>query len=152
MASHMKYKLPPFKLTKRSAGTTTQVKIPRGQSHCTNEEPSNISDSKEEISFQEAESYDEGNSPVIPEPSLHEIKQKASVTAWCAIRATLRHVAVECNGMPIGQTCIICSAEANYRCVECAAWANYCPHCFSDAHSKVGIFHTGEVWEVMFVL
>ena len=84
----------------------------------------------------------------ITEPSLHEIKQKASATAWGAIRDSLRQVAVECSGMPFGQGCILCSAEAKYRCVDCAAWAYYCAQCFSDAHSKVGLLHTGEVWEV----
>lgn len=147
MASHMKYKLPSFRLTKRSAGLTTEVKIPRGRSNCTEEtheeethEPSNFDASDSIFSFQEGEDN--------PGPSLHEIKQKSSVTAWDGIRDMLRHVAIESSGMPFEQTCITCSAEAKYRCVECAAWAYYCPQCFDDAHSNTGIYHTGEVWEV----
>ena len=62
----------------------------------------------------------------ITEPSLHEIKQKASATAWGAIKDSLRQVAVESSGMPFGQGCILCSAEAKYHRVNCAAWAYYC--------------------------
>ena len=83
-----------------------------------------------------------------PEPSLHEIREKASTEAWDSIRTALRDVAVECNSMPSGQKCILCSTLAEYRCIECAAWAFYCPECCGNAHQSVGIFHTGEIWQV----
>ena len=87
-------------------------------------------------------------SQAMPEPSLHEIKQKSNVAGWESVRTALCNVAVEGSSMPIGQQCILCSTLAEYRCTECAAWAFYCSDCFGSVHSKVGIFHTGEVWQV----
>lgn len=69
------------------------------------------------------------SSTLNPEPSLHEIKEKASTAAWASIRHSLRSVAVECSGMPIGQKCIHCVADAEYRCIDCASWAFYCSQC-----------------------
>lgn len=146
MAWHMKLKLPSFKMTQRSGGSTTHMHVPRGQ--VKNQSPV----VREDLDEDEGGNYDVDDPPAMAkpsaEPSMHYIKQISSTAAWESVREALRNVAVECSIMPIGQECILCPALATYRCTECAAWAYYCPQCFGDVHSKVGIYHTGEVWQV----
>lgn len=81
-------------------------------------------------------------------PSLQSIKQKANVAAWTEICRALRCAVMESSAMHIDQCCIVRSERALYRCLQCAAWAIYCPACFDTAHSKVNLFHTSEVWKV----
>ena len=72
----------------------------------------------------------------------------AVTAAWGQARSALLKAVVESNAMPEDQCCISCSYSVTYRCVQCASWAYYCHQCFSDAHSRINLFHTGEVWEV----
>ena len=37
-------------------------------------------------------------------------------------------------------------------CTHCAPWVYYCDQCFAEAHSKINLFHIGEVWEVGLLL
>ena len=90
--------------------------------------------------------YEDGNPEDI---STHAIKQKAATAAWEKIRPTLLTVAVENSAMPSEQNCINCAiSHATCRCVRCGPWVYYCHDCYVLAHSKVNLFHTGEVWEV----
>ena len=134
-----------------SEESTTEVLIPRGRRGQTITSPGS-----DMLGVDQMQEKDEGNSrfehcEIMPDaPSLHTIKQKSNVSVWEGVRAALRAAAVECSGLPIGQKCILCSSLAEYRCVECAPWAFYCPECFGNIHSKIGIFHTGEIWQVQY--
>lgn len=156
MAWHLKVKLPSFKLTQRSGDSTKEVLVPRGRTSQTvhkpkEEEGSNENLADDGVDFSMLSDMGVSDYDPIPDPqqpSLHTIKQKANVAAWDNVRANLRCVAVECSAMPIDQECILCPSPAEYRCIECAAWAYFCSQCFGEVHLKVGIFHTGEVWQV----
>lgn len=141
-------------MTERSGDCTREVLVPRGrtsQTACVQDEPKydNTEDDVIDgggVNFSTFDVTD--HDPGLQEPSLHAIKQKSNVSAWNNVREDLRRVAVECSAMPIDQECILCPSPAEYRCIECAAWAFYCSECFGKVHSKVGIFHTGEIWQV----
>ena len=87
----------------------------------------------------------EGNNTV----SLHAIKQRTATEAWEHVCSTMLKAVVESNTMPADQCCINCSNCAIICCVQCAPWAFYCQKCFGVAHSRINIFHTGQVWEVL---
>ena len=83
-------------------------------------------------------------------PSLHEMREKAAVEGWSHVRLALLKTTVEGNSMPTDQTCILCGCEATHRCLNCGPQAYFCAQCFGDAHSKMNMFHVGEIWEVCF--
>ena len=164
MAWRMKLQFPAFKVTERcTSGHVARSIVPRGRTNPSVREEGNISggqsihtddDSTRDDGSDDVPQLDslwefsEDSSKTIAEPSLHEIKQKASVQAWSNIRPTLLKVVVECCAMRCGQRCLLCDSEATYRCVQCAPWAHYCTTCFGKAHLKANIFHVGEIWEV----
>ena len=76
------------------------------------------------------------------------MKQKA---ATASLPSTVKE-AVEENAMPVGQCCIYYPECATHCCSQCAPWACYCDQCFAEAHSKINLFHIGEVWEVGLLL
>lgn len=80
--------------------------------------------------------------------SLYSIKQKSTVAAWELVRGDLLHCAVECFSMPNEQLCMNCSSLADTRCIQCGPRAFYCSECCIDAHSKINLFHTPELWQV----
>lgn len=148
-------KLPSFKVTQRAGGTVVHRTVPRGRVEhmpvVTDEDQSCDEAGPDTHGLDEMamEGLDDNSSHCLSaDPSLHSIKQKASVAAWTEIRRALRCAAIESSAMRTCQCCIICSERASYRCLQCAAWAFYCPACFYTAHSKVNLFHTGEVWTV----
>ena len=71
--------------------------------------------------------------------------------ATASLPSTVK-AAVEENAMPAGQCCIYCPECATHCCTQCAPWAYYYDQCFDEAHSKINLFHTGEVWEVGLLL
>lgn len=150
MSWHMKLKLPSFKLTRRCGDSAVEQNVSRGIASQTSVQESPVAGSEyeEDGAFGVNDISESEDFQAVPEPSLHAIKQKSTVLAWEGVRAALRTAAVQCSAMPIGQECILCSELAEYRCLECAAWAFYCSECFGNVHSKVGIFHTGEIWQV----
>lgn len=93
------------------------------------------------------ENYDD-MIPDLPPPSLHHIAQKAASAAWKGIRSSLLKTSVEMHAMLPNQMCIVCKEKASCRCIQCAPWAFYCCECWKEAHSRVNIFHKGEIWEV----
>ena len=165
MAWRMKLKLPSFKVTQRCTGSgVARSLVPRGRTNPPVQVgDENRSNSQALDSVDNAESdddvpgldslwdFNEVHSKITVEPSLHEIKQKGSVQAWANIRPTITKATVECGAMHSKQCCLLCGSEALYRCIQCAPWAHYCSTCFSNVHSKVNIFHVGEIWEVRYV-
>ena len=53
-------------------------------------------------------------------PSLHKIKQKASIAAWEAIRPAILNTVTESFAMPKDQLCTYCDVmPASFRCLQC---------------------------------
>lgn len=167
MAWRMKQKLPAFKVTQRSPGNVIRRNVARGKGIVrvgikdessiieegadppgttasglgeTDPEPDLLTD---HTTGTELSPLDFGDNV-----SLHYIKQKASTSAWGNIRQGLLKAAVESSAMPVNQCCVMCTKEASYRCIQCSSCAYYCHECFGLAHTKVNIFHTGEIWQV----
>lgn len=156
MATHMRMKLPSFKLCQRSThGPVRHRTVPRGmvgtsESRKSDNSPVSTDHAHagcgcDEISGTE---FSAGDSHSKDQPSLHYIKQKAATNAWQQNRASMLRAHIECNAMPSHQKCITCIKGAEYRCTQCAPWAFFCSSCFADAHRSVNIFHVGEIWEV----
>ena len=159
MAWQMRFTLPKFKVTQRASLGVTHFTLPRGRRGDDRASTSGIPDSSEvdmekdeetgprlddSASFQRTTGLTDDD----PMVSLHYIKQKAATAAWGRARPALLKAAVEGSAMPLGQCCISCGDAATCRCIQCAPWAYYCSKCFAQAHTKVNIFHIGEVWEV----
>lgn len=163
MAWRMKLKLPSMKVTQRStSGEVVHRIVPRG---CSSQEKSEdcggnfltgtagCGDAGDDQELGTGDSWNPLSHLSAREPSLHEIVQKAAVSAWKEIRPALLKASIECSAMPPHQRCIVCTDQvAKYRCLQCALWAYYCPQCFGEAHSRTKLFHTGEVWEVQLTL
>lgn len=154
MAWRMGLKLPTFKITQRTVtnATARHRNVPRGRKDDTGKlhEHSTATTAVEEKAdplMVEPPTF-EGADVDMQGPSLHTIKEKAVTAAWSKVRPALLKSAVECNAMPTTQRCILCPANATYRCIQCAPWAYFCPSCFGEAHSRTNIFHIGEVWKV----
>ena len=157
----MHIKLPAFKVTQRTrGGVLHHCSIPRGRTVTkppdTNEdrhsdvkeEDSAVQTDSEVIQLDSVDAFCEGKNTQ-PNVSLHAIKQRAATEAWEHVRSTMLKAVVESNAMPADQCCINCSNCATIRCAQCAPWAFYCQKCFAAAHSRINIFHTGQVWEVL---
>ena len=155
----MRLKLPAFKVTQRCGGVVNHSTVSRGsiagQSVPVREEISDDSQSDGEWDEPGMWQDSECSPPITMEdfcttsdPSLHEIKQIASILAWEKLRPKLLHTAVENSALPCKQPCLLCGEdEAVYRCVQCAPWVHYCHSCFRKAHSNINIFHVGEIWD-----
>ena len=146
MAWHMKLKLPKFKVT-QIGETTTHRSVPRGRRE---RGPELNQTCLLTSDIADANDLQQSNNVVEPSgsASLYAIKQKASASAWDQMRQILRTTAIESCALPTDQGCILCTSSATHRCTHCGAWAYYCSHCFSQAHSLTNFFHVGEVWEV----
>ena len=156
----MNLKLPVFKVTERSPSGVVHRNVPRGKKSVDRGRNDDSSVAKEADCVLDPPDSDPSFTEPILEPSLDDvgdddknvslymIKQKASTSAWASIRQGLLKTAVENSAMPINQQCIMCCCEAVYRCVQCLPCGYYCHDCFGQAHMKVNIFHTGEVWQV----
>ncbi len=82
-------------------------------------------------------------------PSLHEIKQAASVAVWAAIREGLMDVCTGNNAMPVDQRCTCCSlSDAVYRCLQCGPYTYYCKDCLNVQHTENCVYHIPELWTV----
>ena len=159
MACRMRLKLPSFQVTQRiGTGSTVRRNLPRGRKDdCVEDEQLSSggevgsSDLTSSTGFFPT-SFDTVTEDIgcssQPKVSLHAIKQEAATAAWTQVRPALLKAAVECSAMPAAQCCILCLESASYRCIQCAPWAYFCQNCFSEVHSKINFFHTGEVWEV----
>ena len=155
-----KVRLPQLKATTRQVGKPVVHRlVPRGY---------NFEDESKKIriAFSETESEDEAQdgsldtsamsecSPIDDTesgllPSLHEIKQKASVTGWSTLRSALLSAITENSSIPQNQVCALCPAVATFRCVQCGPCVYYCDHCLRDWHSRTNIFHLPEEWKVI---
>ena len=81
-------------------------------------------------------------------PSLHEMRQRASVTAWSRIRSCMLDMCVRNNIMPHGQACTFCFvAKAEFRCLRCGPYSYYCMKCL-ELHSLRSVYHLPEIWKV----
>ena len=76
------------------------------------------------------------------------LKNQISFMAWSSIRDWLRDCVVEESYLPESTLCLICSSNANLRCLKCGPKSFYCSVCFKRNHSVAGLFHVPEVWEV----
>ena len=165
MATRLRFKLPPLKVTQwSSAGDTTHRTIPRCFSSSPNlqtiskrkqggkNDPSDLEDSLppaaiddtlplEELTSQTGNGSDAG-------PSLYSVKERSAAKEWEAIRPQLLKCAVESSAMPHAAECILCQSPATMRCLKCGPRVYFCIECFGDLHKKINILHTGEVWEV----
>ena len=159
MAWRMRLKLPSFQVTQRiGTGSTVRRNLPRGRKgDCVGDEQLSSGGEVESSDLTTTDFFSTSFDTVTediqgcssqPEVSLHAIKQKAATAAWIQVRPALLKAAVECSAMPVTQCCILCLQSASYRCIQCAPWAYFCQNCFSEVHSKINFFHTGEVWEV----
>ena len=144
----MRLKLPAFKVTQRTAASSTvRRNLPRGRK-CESA-PAQSSSGIEEGVPDFVSMMEEGpHACSVPEVSLHAVKEKAAATAWARVRPALLKIAVEGNAMPSDQSCIMCPEAASCRCIQCAPWAFYCQDCFEHVHSSINLFHIGEVWKV----
>lgn len=170
-AWRMKLQLPKFKATLRTSTGAVTVSIPRGrklqtgftvssdavgsdddsaEATCQDAQVDVMSDHgcDNQLTDDQAEDFAGAN----PDenyvgPSLHEIKQKANVSAWEEVRPRMLSAVIESSSMTEDQQCILCPNSAEYRCTQCAAWAYYCGDCFGKMHLQTHLFHTGEVWK-----
>ena len=84
--------------------------------------------------------------------SLHEIRQKASVSSWKLIRSSLLTALVENNTLPLHQSCTICNTNsACFRCVNCGPCVYYCYDCLNESHTNRNVFHLPEEWKVFII-
>lgn len=153
MAARLKLKLPALKVTQRSTtGETVRRDIPRGCiSSIHSDDNSSLVETSDNIGVQEATEGaidDDSTYVTLDEPSLHKISQEASVASWNKIRPAILRAAIESSAMPPNEQCCMCTAEAEYRCLQCSSTSYFCRGCFCELHSKINLFHTGEVWEV----
>ena len=139
-----------MKVTQRSTtGETVRREIPRG---CIGGETSQDRSSCDSNSFplheQEFDFSGHMDDTSSFEPSLHRIAQEAAVTNWNTVRPAILKAAIESSALPSNQYCCLCSNEATFRCLQCSPSGYFCHQCFGDIHSKINIFHIGEVFEV----
>ena len=133
MAWHMKLSLPKFKVT-QIGDSKIHRDLPRGRKAtgsipAASFPPGGVAEDEEDETHINLDSPDPQpceNSEAGPNVSLHAIKQKASVSAWDQVRATLQKAVVESSALPSDQGCVLCAAPATHCCTECAAWAYYC--------------------------
>ena len=147
MAFYSRVKLPPLKLSVRSASATCRTMLFRGST-----EPSsiNVAEDKVEENDQEEEAdltLDDLSDEAC-EPTHHELHCKASVKGWAEHRKKLLSVLTESAAMPLGQLCALCPNNALYRCQECGPLVFYCQECFRTQHKSVNYFYIAEKWEV----
>ena len=150
MAFHKHFKLPPLRLTQR-CGTDVQVRsVHRGITVCSRQSPG--PEPVEGARQETQDNVDMGNLPsneeLSSEPTDHQLHCQASVRGWEKLQMGMLLNAVESSAMPVGQTCLLCSEPAVFRCQECGPMIYYCHECFSKQHGKVNFFHTAEKWEV----
>lgn len=166
MAVRKKLKLPPLKVTYHPTFGTREVKnIQRGISVtsldvCGHEEQGTQLQSQSEAPNQSGIVSDnhascdssqmflnlQSNDDELP--SLYEIEQRSSVTAWEKLRSGFLSIATECSAMPVDQICLICKSAAVLRCQRCGPSIYYCFDCFSRQHEIANIFHMPEEWKV----
>ena len=151
------YKLPSFKVTQKvRGGRTVHRTVPRGgviqDAHDRDSSTSKADAVMEDGDDQPTEVIEStvDVDHVGADISLHAIREQASARAWQEIRPQLLRAAVEASAMPQTQVCIMCTERALYRCCECGSNAYYCQECFKKAHSKVNVFHVGEIWQVKY--
>ena len=167
MAWQRKLKLPSLKVVQRStSGKVVYRQVPRGststQAVKNPDEPEQWTPTveghrdhegaHEEHCHHELHTVfmDDSTAGIKSEPSLYEITRKAMTEVWKEIRPSLLKATVESSAMHPDQLCMLCNASAFYRCLQSAPWAYYCSECFKDAHSRINLFHTGDVWEVQY--
>ena len=97
----MRLKLPAFKVTQRTAASSTvRRNLPRGRKY--ESAPAQSSSGIEEGVPDFVSMMEEGpHACSVPEVSLHAVKEKAAATAWARVRPALLKIAVEGNAMPL---------------------------------------------------
>ena len=157
MAFHKHFKLPPFKLTQRSAAGVQVQDVHRGAS--SQQSPSdergslaqdNPASNQCQSSLLEPSAFSQGNPVPLDEPTHHELQSKASVRGWEKLRNGMLSAATESSAMPIGQLCLLCPEPAIFRCQECGPLMHYCSDCFRKQHEKANFYHVAEKWEVRY--
>lgn len=89
-----------------------------------------------------------GADVVQTEPSLLEIQSKASISAWQQLREKILVITTESSAMPVGENCMYCDDQAQFRCIKCGPFSYYCLLCFRQWHQTSNFFHIAERWEV----
>ena len=108
------------------------------EDHCTSELP-----------VQQYSNTDNDSPTAVSLPSLHKIKQKASIVAWEAIRPAILNTVTESFATPKDQLCTYCDVmPASFRCLQCGPSVYYCSSCLHDWHKNNNVFHTAEEWKV----
>ena len=107
----MRLKFPAFKVTQRTAASSTvRRNLPR--SWKCESAPAQSSSGIEEGVPDFVSMMEEGpHACSVPEVSLHAVKEKAAATAWARVRPALLKIAVEGNAMPSDQSCIMCPGQ-----------------------------------------
>ena len=155
MASHMKFKLPPLKVTHHSAQKGVKT-VYRGQVDTdmgadTRSEQNSMESVRESSDTAEGSSFNdisELTGAEYNDPTLHELHRKATVNAWEKLRSNILILATENSAMPIGQVCIVCNSSARFKCERCGPNIYYCFPCFCKQHETANFFHVAEEWEV----
>jgi len=150
MARYLQFRLPPLKVTQRSAGGSCLKKdVQRGASlgdihPCSQQDVTET----ESVDYNLALGFEGDYKP--PEgPNLYEIQQQANAAAWERIRRMMLNPVVESNAMPLGQACVKClQTSASLQCQKCGPAIFYCDDCFLADHSKFNFFHVAEEWKV----
>lgn len=152
MAYHRKLKLCSLKVTHHSLKETREVH--RGQvdnaDTCSIELPEHTSmaatpesEHTDELSTDMPDLYNEDD-----DPTLHELHQKATVSAWENLRSNILAIATESGAMPFEQVCMVCNTSAKFKCERCGPNIFYCFNCFCKQHETANFFHVAEEWEV----
>lgn len=154
MASHIKFKLPPLKVTNHSqkgARTVYRGQVDTDMETGTGREQNSAENAHEPSDTAEGSSFND-----IPElygaedtdPTLHELHCKATVNAWEKLRSNILFLATENSAMPFGQVCMVCNSSARFKCERCGPNIYYCFPCFCKQHETANFFHVAEEWEV----
>jgi len=121
MARYLQFRLPPLKVTQRSAGGSCLKKdVQRGASlgdihPCSQQDVTET----ESVDYNLALGFEGDYEP--PEgPNLYEIQQQANAAAWERIRRMMLNAVVESNAMPLGQACVKCLQHRHHFDVESA--------------------------------
>ena len=117
MASHKRFKLPPFKVTHHPQKEATNIyrgnldadmkALEREQTCSTVQEPSDTLKGSPVNDFPEP--YED------TDPTLHELYCKATVSAWEKLRSNILFLATENSAMPLDQGCMVCNSAAGVK-------------------------------------
>ena len=119
MASHIKFKLPPLKVTHHSQKEARTVY--RGQMDTDMEMDTGREQTSTECVREPSErsSFSEPYGIEDTDPTLHELHRKATVNAWEKLGSNILFLVTEKSAMPFGQVCMVCNSSAVFKCERC---------------------------------